>query len=86
MKYLISYDLRDASPEEYQELYDELESLNATRVLESQWVVVIPEGKFAKALRLSLDRFLEKRDRILVSTLVNYSSRNLIAKISKVNF
>ena len=86
MKYLISYDLVDADPYDYQELYDDLKSFNAERVLESQWVVEIPDGKFAKSLRLRLDRFLEKNDRILVSTLVNYSSRNLIAKISEVKF
>ena len=39
MRYIISYDLKNANPEDYDRLYDELKNMNAKRVLFSQWVV-----------------------------------------------
>ena len=84
MKYMISYDLV-APGKDYQTLYDELENLNAKRVLKSQWVLnrfnTTPTG-----LRDHFRGFIDSNDRLLIVEINGdgWSGWNLISKISEM--
>ena len=70
MRYVVSYDLENASTEEYQTLEDELERLGGKRVLQSQWVVRM-SGLLPKEVCGYFLRFVSDKNRtcLLVTEL-----------------
>ena len=81
MKYVLSYDLNQPG-QNYQRLWDALESFEARRVLESQW-------KFerinidASGLLEYFKQFIDGNDRLLIISLDNneWAGYNLKVKI-----
>lgn len=61
--YLLSYDLRRPG-QNYQALYDELRSLDGVRVLESVWLLDVPQT--AIQLRDAVESYLDRNDGVLV--------------------
>lgn len=74
MVYLISYDLTRPG-QEYEELWDGLESLGAQRLLRSQWAV----KWFGSAAELNahLRGLIDAKDRLLVNALGEHAWTNL---------
>lgn len=62
--YFISYDLRNGK--DYQKLYDELNIINAVRMLESCWCFKHTNAD-AKNLRDYFRKFIDKDDGLLIS-------------------
>ena len=83
MRYLISYDLTNADEDDYKVLHDELKRIGAKRVLRSQWAVSMNDTS-TKKLTDHLKNFINKDDRLLVTTIVAFSGWNLIFRISKL--
>jgi CRISPR/Cas system-associated endoribonuclease Cas2 len=78
--YLVSYDLR--KPDfDYQPLYDELESLDASRIQESVWVLCSKQTS-EQILEALWAHVHSERDRLLVSEMSGgWISKNAITKI-----
>ena len=65
MLYLVSYDLKGGSPEEYQELYQALNNLyDSKRALESSWL--IDTTKECVTIREELRAKMKNQDLIIV--------------------
>ena len=67
MRYVISYDLNTPG-QNYQGLYDALGTINAERVLESQWIANRVNTD-AVRLRDYIWRHMDRNDRLLVTCL-----------------
>ena len=67
MKYLICYDLKTPG-RDYKTLWDELERLNAKRILDSQWVTNRTNTS-ASGLRDHMKGFVDPNDSLFVCTL-----------------
>jgi hypothetical protein len=72
--YLLSYDL--IRRKEYQQLFDELKKMRATRVLLSTWYLTEPELGDAEALRDHFRQFVEADDRIFVGKITGWAAHN----------
>lgn len=72
--YLLSYDL--IRRKEYQQLFDELKKMKATRVLLCTWYLADPELGDAEALRDHLRQFVESDDRIFVGKVTEWAAHN----------
>jgi len=73
--YFVDYDLH-GSNKDYQDLYDDLESMGGKRVLESLWALR-RANTTCTALRDRLKAHLHKDDSLMVSEVANWSGRNL---------
>ncbi|WP_148260801.1 hypothetical protein [Ectopseudomonas mendocina] len=73
--YFISYDLRN--DRDYQNLYDELESFNAVRVLESYWCFNRINTS-CKGLREYFSRFIDADDGLCVTEVTDWSTYNAL--------
>ena len=71
--YFLSYDLR--GKRDYQKLYNELNSINAVRVLESTWCFN-KANITAKGLRDYFKGFIDKDDGLLVSESKDWATYN----------
>ncbi len=71
--YFITYDLRNSR--NYQKLYDELESFNAVRVLESTWAFKRIDTN-ASGLRNYFKGFIDADDGLLIVESKNWSTWN----------
>ena len=81
MRYIISYDLNRPG-QNYPDLWNELRSFNAQRVLQSQWVFVRMNTDAAQ-LREHFKQFLDRNDRLLITCLDNnnWASWSLVSSI-----
>lgn len=68
--YLISYDIADKDKDEYQELWDLLERIGATKILYSEWVLADKVGKSASIYNQIAPK-TRQRDRLLVQEITN---------------
>ena len=68
MRYIISYDLDNATTEDYNRIAEVLEGLGAQRVLLSQWVTR-RTGTNARAIADYVWRQMRANDRLLVTCL-----------------
>jgi hypothetical protein len=66
--YLVSYDIEEKN-NDYQSLWDELDTLNAVQILYSEWAV--PYSGAASDLVKQLRIHIEKGDKILARELFN---------------
>lgn len=83
MLYIISYDLRNPN-RDYQTLYDELDRLQAKRVLESLWAVRRTSTD-AGRLRDHMKGFIDGDDRVLVAAIDNkWGTFNALHALNKV--
>ena len=84
MRYLLSYDLLKPG-QDYEKLYDELASMDAQRVLQSQWVFRRFKTS-ATGLRDHYRQFIDGNDRLLIVAIDSddWSGWNLINKISEI--
>ena len=66
-KFVISYDLRkpDYTEEDYQELYDELDSLGAKHIQDSVWA--LRSDSSAEEIFDRLWEYMHQKDRLLVA-------------------
>lgn len=71
--YFLTYDLRKGK--DYQKLYDELESFNAVRVLESTWCFNRINTSAAK-LRDYFKKFIDKDDGLLIDESKSWATYN----------
>lgn len=63
--YIISYDLKDATPTQYEQVAEKIKSIGAwAKVLESTWVVISSET--AVQIRDQILSILKNGDRLLV--------------------
>lgn len=79
--YFLSYDLNNATIENYQRLYDELEQFKAKKVLESLWFFNASDTT-PEELRNHFEAFMdtENKDRIIVISASSWAWRNVISK------
>ncbi len=63
--YLISYDIVDKDKFEYEPLWAKLRSLNATKILYSEWIIVASAGSSA-ALYQAISPLTTTNDRLLI--------------------
>ncbi len=84
MKYVISYDLNSPG-KDYAGLTAELQRIDGTRVLYSQWVVD-RTGTTPAALRDHFVLFMDRNDRLLVTELTGtgWAGRNLMVDPSRL--
>ena len=83
--YLISYDLKGKSDDDYEALWETLEELKAKRLLHSQWGV--RSAKTASELREAIKTSVKPDDLILVSPLSplnKCSSSNLMNGLDSI--
>lgn len=82
MRYVISYDLRKPG-QDYQSLFNALETIGAKRVLKSQWCVRY-NNTTARKLCDYCRGFMDSNDRILVVAIdgTGWAANSLINKIS----
>ena len=73
--YFVDYDLR--GERDYQTLYDELNRLNGSRVLESLWSLKLNDNTTCVALRDHLLKFMDNDDGLIVSEVVAYAWHNV---------
>lgn len=73
--YFVDYDLNGKN-KNYQDLYDDLESMGGKRVLESLWALR-REGTNCIALRTRLKAHLDADDGLMVSQITTWAGRNL---------
>ena len=84
MLFIISYDLVDKGPDDYEDLQAALLKLGAKRILYSQWALR-KEGTSAKKLRDTLIEFFRGRDRLLVTEVTKAAwSDPLLADLKKI--
>lgn len=70
--YFLTYDLRKSR--NYQAIYDELESFNALRILESTWCFKRINTS-AKGLRDHFSQYVDSDDGLIVSEVTDWASR-----------
>ena len=70
--YFLTYDLRKSR--NYQAVYDELESFNAVRILESTWCFKRINTS-AKGLRDHFSQYVDSDDGLIVSEVTDWASR-----------
>jgi hypothetical protein len=77
----LSYDL--VKRKDYPKLWEELERLNAKKVLFSQWVMDLSDDLTALQVRLHFEKFVDADDRLVVIRFraADYASYNALAKI-----
>jgi hypothetical protein len=66
--YLISYDIADRDAFEYQNLWNRLEEMGATKILYSEWAIVRDTGQ-ASSIYSDIAPLTLKADRLLVQEL-----------------
>jgi len=79
--FYIAYDL-DKPGQDYQNLWDELDSLGAKRVQDSVWA--LRSDTSAKELRDVLKKHIDSDDRLLVVQSGDWASRNLMHDPNKL--
>ena len=73
--YFLSYDLRNSK--DYQKLYDELESYNAVRILESTWCFKRINTS-SKGFRYYFKKFIDSDDGLCVSEVTGWATFNAL--------
>jgi CRISPR/Cas system-associated endoribonuclease Cas2 len=83
-RYLLSYDLDEPGPQDYDRLIAEIQRFGGKEVLRSQWV--FRNDATPAALRDHFQAFIDaKTDRLIVSELdTNWAAWNPIVKISSL--
>ena len=79
--FFVAYDL-DKPGQDYQDLWDELESLGAKRVQDSVWA--LRNNGSATSLRDTLKQHMDTNDRLLVIEEADWSSRRAMTEINKI--
>jgi hypothetical protein len=75
MVYLISYEISNSSPEDYQPLRNLLAELQATEVLHSQWLLVSKSG--VSDIFEDIRKVLHERDGLLVHEVYETTRKSL---------
>ena len=70
--YLVSYDIQEQHRDEYQELWDYLDTLGGVRILLSEYAVPFNDGAFDLATKIN--KHLKTGDRLLVCELFDGES------------
>lgn len=70
--FFLSYDLRNKR--DYKTLYDELNKLNAVRILESTWCFKLQDSITAEKVREHFRQFIDNDDAIMVSQVTDWAS------------
>ena len=70
--FVISYDLRNADSDDYDELYDELEKLGGREVLESTWTLRLPCTWDCQSVAKRLYDTMDEDDGIYVVEIIDF--------------
>ena len=83
-RFIVSYDLRKPNYTEadYEDMYSELESLNAKHIQDSVWAVRSESG--AEAIFDSVRQHMHEKDRLLVVGFDAFKNVNGITKLKDV--
>lgn len=72
--FFLTYDLRNRR--DYKALYDELNKLNAVRILESTWCFKLQDTVTAETVRNHFQNFIDKDDAVIASQVNEWASFN----------
>lgn len=72
--FFLTYDLRNRR--DYKTLYDELNKLNAVRILESTWCFKLQDTITAETVCNHFQNYIDKDDAIMVSQVIDWASYN----------
>lgn len=72
--FFLTYDLRNNR--DYKALYDELNKLNAVRILESTWCFKLQDTVTAETVRNHFQNYIDKDDAVIASQVNEWASFN----------
>ena len=73
--FVVSYDLRNAEREQYQNLYDALNEMGGREVLESTWTLKLKDEWTCEKVAKELLQFMDKDDGIFVTQITAYAKK-----------
>lgn len=83
-RFLITYDLRAGTEEDYEDLVSALGRIGAVRLQLSVWCFSDADGtETCSTLRDYLWQYMKRRDRIMVVLFNDWSAKNGLAKVSE---